>query len=174
MKLDKAAKLRLFGRITKWSSDKIRFNRKAINDLIGDCDGGGGSSSSADINDIHDLISRLCKYCKQDKYYEHGILDVIVDKDINVLDYLNNLSIVTSDITNVSESSLKFVVTEFVSESSYEFNIEFKHNDNTGLLECTIVTIYTQPGDSSEEYNNKFTFNPDTKEILENINVINA
>ena len=172
MKLNKAAKLRLFGRITKWSSDKIRFNRKAINDLIGDCD--GGSSSSADINDIHDLISRLCKYCKQDRYYEHGILDIIVDKDIDALDYLNNLSIVTSDIINVDESSLKFVVTEFVSESSYEFNIDFKHNNDTGLLECTMVTIYTQPGDSSEEYNNKFTFNPDTKEISENINVINA
>lgn len=172
MKLNKAAKLRLFGRLTKWSSDKIRFNRKAINDLIGDCDG-GGSSSDANISDIHDLINRLCKYNKQDIYYENGILDVIVDKDINVLDYLNNLSIVSSDIINVSESSVKFNVIEFVSESSYEFNIDFKHNDTTGLLECTMTTIYTQP-DSNEQYNSKFTFNPDTKEVSENINVINT
>lgn len=172
MKLNKAAKLRLFGRITKWSSDKIRFNRKAINDLIGDCD--GGSSSDANISDIHDLINRLCKYGKQDTYYENGILDIIVDKDINVLDYLNNLSIVTPNIIDVNESSLKFIVNENVSESSYEFDITFKHNNTTGLLECNIITTLTQPGDYNERYNNKFTFNPDTKEVSENVNVINT
>lgn len=59
MKLNKAAKLRLFGRITKWSSDKIRFNRKAINDLIScDGEGGGGDIDPATIVGFDTLLAK--------------------------------------------------------------------------------------------------------------------
>lgn len=61
--MDKSAKYKLFQRITGWSSDKMRFNAKALNDLLGDSEGNNTEITADDITpelledtDIHKKI----------------------------------------------------------------------------------------------------------------------
>lgn len=51
MQLSKNARMKLFQQTTGWSTDKMRANKKAVNDIVGcDYDDGGGGGGGSDIN----------------------------------------------------------------------------------------------------------------------------
>lgn len=45
MDLNKNARMKLFQRTTGWSTDKMRANKKAVNDIVGDDNGEGPSNA---------------------------------------------------------------------------------------------------------------------------------
>ena len=45
MELSKNARMKLFQQTTGWSTDKMRANKKAVNDIVGDGQGGGPSDA---------------------------------------------------------------------------------------------------------------------------------
>ena len=53
MELSKNARMKLFQQTTGWSTDKMRANKKAVNDIVGD--GNGGGPSNAITYDEQDL-----------------------------------------------------------------------------------------------------------------------